>query len=207
MAKGLSAGRVLGVFMAVFICAAVYYLLSGTNTVQYKEGAKAHIPHTSSVLVHNKNQEQEQEQQPKLTPMAVKKKILTDAQIKSIDSLYDEFLSNEQPTKKQKKATEETPNLSAIKPLNTYPALPRQNSISATGTSLELLNGFVPPPLPSVVHPTKKPVFQKKLGRTHVIFCATSGSTGTEYLSGKHTHKKRATKNTDFCFLFIYNLF
>lgn len=116
---------------------------------------------------------------------AKKENVETNNRVNRFKNAYDEFMEKGENIQ-TRVIEEEQFDLSMIKPGNSFPAIPRQNFIEADNSDLEVLNDFTPPTLPPAFYSTEKPLFNKEDGKHHVIFCATSGSTGTEYLSGKY---------------------
>ena len=191
-----------------FICVGSYYLMSSLDSNIKSDKARVHTPHSKSVLnvkpninldtkpiTNDKIPEKPvtekippkkvvKQEQPKPKPKPKPKQQRNTYDYEDLDAAYKTFLNNKD-TIESHTIYDEQPDLTLIKPGNTYPALPRQNEVNADSSSLDTLNDFIPPELPPSSYSTEKPVFSGGRNRKHVIFCATSGSTGTEYLSSK----------------------
>lgn len=194
-----------------FICVGSYYLISGLDSNVKSDKARVHTPHPKSVLnvkidsnpvPHDKlpekpvikeappkkapkqqkqKQKQKQQQQQPSSPQQQERKVYD---YEKLNEAYKSFMNNKNIIESHP-IYEEHVDLTLIKPENTYPVLSRQSVVDADGSSLDALNDFTPPKLPPSSYATEKPVFPGGNDRKHVIFCASSGSTGTEYLSGK----------------------
>lgn len=184
------------VSLVMFVLLGTYHIISNLDSGYRVDKARVHLPHARNVLNARPIPDLPSPPPPppkeiiapkKTRPKVVKPKIKKQEpsnNLKLLEDAYNTFLDKKDTTIKHV-VEEEQPDVSVIKPRNKYPTLPRQNSISADAVTLEFLNSFVPPGLPPTSYSTEKPIFQYKKGKNHVIFCATSGSTGTEYLSSK----------------------